>query len=55
MEIEFVTTIMSEIPIETNLGGGLLAIIIPLVVTRGYARLNRRLKNIGNKLDKRKQ
>jgi hypothetical protein len=29
-----------------------LAIIIPLVVARGHARLNKRLKNIENKLEK---
>lgn len=31
-----------------------LAIVIPLIVTRGYARLNRRLKNIENNLTKKK-
>ncbi len=31
-----------------------LAIIIPLIVTRGYARLNKRLKNIENKIEKKK-
>jgi len=31
-----------------------LAIIIPLVVTRGHARLNKRLKSIENKLEKKK-
>jgi hypothetical protein len=29
-----------------------LAIIIPLIVARGYADLNRRLKDIENKLQK---
>ncbi len=29
-----------------------LAIIIPLIVSRGYARLNKRLKNIEKKIDK---
>ncbi|MEK6752536.1 MAG: hypothetical protein AABZ00_09740 [Chloroflexota bacterium] len=32
-----------------------LAIIIPLIVTRGYARLNKRLKNIEKKIDKKKE
>lgn len=31
-----------------------LAIVIPLIVTRGYARLNRRLKNLENNLTKKK-
>lgn len=31
-----------------------LAIVIPLIVTRGYAKLNKRLRNIENKVDKRK-
>ena len=29
-----------------------LAIIIPLIVARGYASLNKRLKDIENKLEK---
>lgn len=29
-----------------------LAVIIPLIVARGHARLNKRLKDIGNKLEK---
>ena len=29
-----------------------LAIVIPLIVTRGYAGLNRRLKDIEKKVDK---
>lgn len=32
-----------------------LAIVIPWVVTRGYARLNKRLKNIENKVDKKER
>lgn len=32
----------------------LLAIIIPLIVTRGYARINKRLKDIENKIEKKK-
>jgi len=31
-----------------------LAIVIPLIVTRGYARLNRRLKNLESNLTKKK-
>jgi len=31
-----------------------LAIIIPLIITRGYARLNKRLKNLENKTEKKK-
>ena len=31
-----------------------LAIVIPLIVTRGYTGLNRRLKNIEKKVEKRK-
>ncbi|MCB0101665.1 MAG: hypothetical protein KDD74_06440 [Anaerolineales bacterium] len=31
-----------------------LAIIIPLVITRGYARLNKRLKSLENKTEKKK-
>jgi len=31
-----------------------LAIIIPLIVARSHARLNKRLKNIENKLEKKK-
>lgn len=31
-----------------------LAIIIPLIVTRGYVRLNKRLRNIEKKLEKKK-
>jgi hypothetical protein len=31
-----------------------LAIVIPLIVTRGYARLNKRLKSIENNLAKKK-
>ncbi|MFN8411584.1 MAG: hypothetical protein U0Z26_04275 [Anaerolineales bacterium] len=31
-----------------------LVIIIPLIITRGYARINKRLKNIENKLEKKK-
>lgn len=31
-----------------------LAIIIPLIITRGYASLNKRLKNIENKTGKKK-
>jgi hypothetical protein len=31
-----------------------LVIIIPLIFTRGYARLNKRLKDIEAKLDKKK-
>ena len=30
-----------------------LAIVIPLIVPRGYAKLNKRLKKIENKVDKR--
>jgi hypothetical protein len=31
-----------------------LAIVIPLLITRGYARLNKRMKNIEEKLAKKK-
>jgi hypothetical protein len=31
-----------------------LAILIPLIVTRGYHRLNRRLKSIEGKLEKKR-
>jgi len=31
-----------------------LAIIIPLVISRGYASLNRRLNDLENKLEKKK-
>lgn len=31
-----------------------LAIVIPLIVTRGYARLNKRLKKIEDNLTKKK-
>lgn len=31
-----------------------LAIIIPLIITRGYARLNRRLKDMEDKLSKKR-
>lgn len=30
----------------------LLAILIPILVSRGYARLNKRLKNIEDKINK---
>ncbi len=31
-----------------------LAIVVPLLITRGYARLNKRMKNIEEKLAKKK-
>lgn len=31
-----------------------LAILIPLIVTRGYARLNRRLRDMEDKLSKKR-
>jgi hypothetical protein len=31
-----------------------LAIVIPLIISRGYSRLNKRLKNIENKIEKKK-
>lgn len=31
-----------------------LVIIIPVVIARGYARINRRLKDIENKIEKKK-
>lgn len=31
-----------------------LVIIIPLIVNRGYSRLNKRLKDIENKIEKKK-
>lgn len=31
-----------------------LAIVIPLIVTRGYAQLNKRMKNLENKFDKKR-
>lgn len=31
-----------------------LAIVIPLIITRGYARLNRRLKGLEDRLSKKK-
>lgn len=31
-----------------------LAIVIPLIIGRGYSRLNKRLKNIENKIEKKK-
>ncbi|GAB1471888.1 hypothetical protein MASR2M66_27660 [Chloroflexota bacterium] len=31
-----------------------LAIIIPLIITRGYSQLNRRLKNLEEKMEKKK-
>ncbi len=31
-----------------------LAIIIPIVIARGYSHLNKRLKNIENKIEKKK-
>ena len=31
-----------------------LAIVIPLLITRGYARLNKRMKNIEEKFAKKK-
>lgn len=42
--------------IELGITCGLiaLAIVIPLIVTRGYARLNKRMKNIEEKLAKKK-
>lgn len=41
--------------LELALTCGLVAfaILIPLIVTRGYARLNKRLKSIEKKIDKR--
>ena len=42
--------------LETGVTCGIVAliVIIPLIVSRGYSRLNRRLKNIEDKLDKKK-
>lgn len=42
--------------IELGITCGLiaLAIVIPLLITRGYARLNKRMKNIEEKLAKKK-
>lgn len=42
--------------IELGITCGLiaLAIVIPLLITRGYARLNKRMKNIEEKLTKKK-
>ena len=42
--------------LELGLTCGLLfiVIIIPIIVTRHYARMDKRLKNIENKLDKKK-
>lgn len=42
--------------IELGITCGLiaLAIIVPLIVTRGYASLNRRLKDIENKISKKR-
>jgi len=31
-----------------------LVLLIPLIVARGYGRLNKRLKNIENKIEKKK-
>lgn len=31
-----------------------LAIVIPLIVTRGYAQLNKRMKNLENKFGKKR-
>lgn len=31
-----------------------LAVVIPLIVTRGYAKMNRRLKDIEGKLSRKK-
>lgn len=42
--------------IEFGITCGLIAmaIVIPLLITRGYARLNKRMKNIEDKLTKKK-
>jgi hypothetical protein len=32
-----------------------LAIVIPLLITRGYARLNKRMKNMEDLLDKKEK
>jgi hypothetical protein len=42
--------------LELTLTCGLIAllIIIPIIVSSGYARLNKRLKNIESKIDKKK-